>query len=187
MADGLEKFIKFGNEDDVQEVFRDSGRPQNPNEVFSVDDGLETPDIKPVRSESGKPTIVVIDDDYSTLDIMKIYLARDYECAVFSNPKEAIFYMNTHLPDIIFLDSYMTMMPVKKIMSIIRSYKEMASVPVYFMVYEEERIVFETKNDLGFEGLITRPIARGDLQKILDREKLREYLTNEKPENSDEA
>lgn len=177
MANGIDKFIKFGNEDDIQEILQNHEKEINPNEIFSPDDGLETPVIKPVRSESGKATIVVIDDDYAALDIMKIYLSRDYECAVFSDPKEAIFYMNTHLPDIIFLDCYMTVMETKKIMSIVRSYKEMENVPIYFMVYEEEKYVFEQKKDTGAAGLITRPVARGDLQAILDKEKLREYLT----------
>jgi PleD family two-component response regulator len=179
LASGFEKFIKFGDEDDIQSLLREKEKEINPNEIFSADDGLETPRIGPVRSESGKQTIVVIDDDYATLDIMKIYLARDYECAAFSDPKEAIFYMNTHLPDIIFLDSYMTVMSAKKIISIIRSYKEMEKVPIYYMVYEEERDVFRLKKIPGVEGLITRPIARGELQKILDKEKLREYLTGE--------
>ena len=176
MTDGLDKFIKFGNEDEIQDILNKRDKDIHPNEIFSTDDGLETPDIRPVRSASGKPTVVVIDDDYAALDIMKIYLSRDYECAVFSDPKEAIFYMNTHLPDLIFLDCYMTMMETKKIMAIIRSYKEMEKVPIYFMVYEEEKYVFEHKKDTGAAGLITRPIARGDLQKILDKEKMREFL-----------
>jgi hypothetical protein len=70
----------------------------------------------------------------------------------------------------------MTMMSTKRIMSIIRSYKELSRVPIYFMVYEEEKDVFETKPVPDVEGIITRPIARGDLQKILDKEKLREYM-----------
>ena len=176
MAGGLDKFIKFGDEDDIQDILRKKNKEVNPNELFTIEDGLETPDIRPLRNPDGKPIIVVIDDDYSTLDIMKIYLSRDYECAVFSDPKEAIFYMNTHLPDIIFLDCYMTVMSAKKIMSIVRSYNEMEKVPIYFMVYEEERYVFEHRNDTGAAGLLTRPIARGDLQKVLDKEKYREYL-----------
>ncbi|MBR4718790.1 MAG: response regulator [Lachnospiraceae bacterium] len=180
MADGLDKFIKFGDEEEIQDILGDaSERQPHPNENFVLDDDLETPDIRPVRSENGRSIIVVIDDDYQTLDLMKIYLSRDYECAVFSDPKEAIFYMNTHLPDIIFLDCYMTVMSAKKIISIVRLYKEMANVPIYFMVYEEERGVFEHRKDLEVDGLITRPIARGELQKILDKERLREYLTGD--------
>ena len=182
MADGLEKFIKFGNEDDIQHILgkskeREKERPANPREDFDADDGLVTPEIGPSKDLLGKPVVVVIDDDYQTLDIMKIYLSRDYECAVFSDPKEAIFYMNTHLPDMIFLDSYMTVMTAKKIISIVRSYKEMAEVPIYYMVYKEEEDVFATKDLPGIEGIITRPIARGDLQKILDKEKLRDYVS----------
>ncbi|MCR5406889.1 MAG: response regulator [Lachnospiraceae bacterium] len=183
MAEGFEKFIKFGDEEEVRQILGNrpdrSDMQPDANEDFVLEEDLETPDIRPVRSESGKPTVVVIDDDYQTLDIMKIYLARDYECAVFSDPKEAIFYMNTHLPDIIFMDSYMTVMSAKKMISIIRLYKEMKNVPIYFMVYEEERDVFEHRKDTEVEGLITRPIARGELQKILDKEKLREYLTKD--------
>ncbi len=182
MADGLEKFIKFGNEDDIEEILKEDsgkgrGKAVNPREIFDADDGLKTPEIGPAKDIMGKPVVVVIDDDYPTLDIMKIYLSRDYECAAFSDPKEAIFYMNTHLPDIIFLDCYMTVMTTKKIISIIRSYKEMADVPIYYMVYREEEDVFASRELPGIEGIITRPIARGDLQKILDKEKLREYLT----------
>ena len=179
MADGLEKFIKFGDEDDIEQILSGKSQSIHPNEVFSPDDGLMTPEIKPERSHTGKPTVVVIDDDYQTLDIMKIYLARDYECAVFADPKEAIFYMNTHLPSMIFLDSYMTVMNPKRIMSIVRSYKEMEAVPVYFMVNEEEKDVFMARDLPDVEGIISRPIARGDLQKILDKEKLREYLSGD--------
>ena len=74
-------------------------------------------------------------------------------------------------------DSYMTVMTAKKIISIVRSYKEMAEVPIYYMVYKEEEDVFATKDLPGIEGIITRPIARGDLQKILDKEKLRDYVS----------
>ena len=177
MADGLEKFIRFGNEDDIEHILSDGDRPVNPRENFNADDGLLTPEIGPSKNLTGKPVVVVIDDDYQTLDIMKIYLSRDYECAVFSDPKEAIFYMNTHLPDMIFVDSYMTVMTTKKIISIIRSYKEMKQVPIYYMVYREEADVFASKELPGIEGIITRPIARGDLQKILDKEKLRDYVS----------
>ena len=180
MTDGLDKFIKFDNEDEIEEPkHRKSERPYNPREDFDADDGLETPDIKPERHKEGRTTVVVIDDDYQTLDIMKIYLSRDYECATFSDPKEAIFYMNRHLPDIIFVDCYMTVVNAKKIISIIRSYREMKRVPVYYMVYEEEKDVFEQRKDEDIEGIIVRPISRGDLQKILDRERLRDYLTGD--------
>ncbi|MCR5421679.1 MAG: response regulator [Lachnospiraceae bacterium] len=179
MADGLEKFIKFGDEDEeIKRILEGHAHSsEDGSENFDAEDGLQTPDIKPVKNLDGKPIIVVIDDDYATLDIMKIYLSRDYECSAFSDPKEAIFYLNSHLPDIVFVDSYMTVMATKRIVSIIRSYKEMAEVPIYYMVYKEEEDVFNSRPEPGIEGIITRPIARGDLQRILDREKMREFVS----------
>ena len=170
MADALDKFIKFGNADD--EVAFGEGWEKvdirNPNEVFSVDDGYVTPDVGPRKREGGKPIAVVIDDDYPTLDIFKIFLARDYECVTFSDPKEAIFYMNTHVPDVIFLDCYMTMISTQQILSILATYKEMDNVPVYFLVNEEEVEAIESKKYERIQGMLKRPVARGDLQEILD-------------------
>ena len=50
-------------------------------------DSMVSPDIKPKKSSSGRHNIVVIDDDFSTLDLMKIYLQRDFDVEVFDNPK----------------------------------------------------------------------------------------------------
>lgn len=135
---------------------------------FDPDDGMIVPDIKPKKKPNEKPCIVVIDDDFSTLDLMKIYLQRDYIIKDFSNPKDAIFYMNTHLPDLIFLDCFMTTIPTKQILSIIRSYAELKEVPIYYTADESEESAVRNKLTEDISGIITRPIARGKLQEILD-------------------
>ena len=135
---------------------------------FDPDDGMIVPDIKPQKRPDEKPCVVVIDDDFSTLDLMKIYLQRDYVIKDFSNPKDAIFYMNTHLPDLIFLDCFMTTIPTKQILSIIRSYAELKDVPIYYTADESEESAVRNKLTEDISGIITRPIARGKLQEILD-------------------
>ena len=175
MAEGFEKFIKFGNTDDNGEVFGDNGgrnKGTNPNEFFSPDDGIVTPDLGPKKAVGGKPVVVVIDDDYSTLDLVKIYLQRDYDCHTFSNPKDAIFFVNQVLPSVIFIDCYMTILKTQQILDIILSYKETKDVPIYYLVNEEEKKVFQSKTNPHIKGCLTRPIARGELQGILDSLKL---------------
>ena len=111
MEERYSRFIRFGNGNNVNnEVIgegNDGSKPKSINEVFSANDGIVTPKLGPKKS-SARPIIVVIDDDYATLDLLKIYLQRDYECATFSNPKEAIFYLNSNIPDAIYIDCYMT-------------------------------------------------------------------------------
>ena len=81
-------------------------------------DNMLVPDVKPKPSTTGRKNIVVIDDDFSTLDLMKIYLQRDYDVEVFDNPKNAIFYLNGTVPDLIFLDCYLNVMSTKFLRSL---------------------------------------------------------------------
>ncbi len=168
MGESFDRFIKFGNTGKDSVIIGDDGKkPLNPNEIFDPEDGIVTPQVGPRKSE-GKPIIMVIDDDYSTLDIMRIYLQRDYQCTVFANPKDAIFYLNTHLPDAIFVDSYMSGFDTKQLLEIIRSYKELSDVPIYYLVDEDEKRVISVKLPKGVLGCLTRPVARGDLQVVLE-------------------
>lgn len=140
------------------------------------DDVVEmiVPPTKPMKVESDKRLVVVIDDDFSTTDLMKIYLQREYEYVAFGNPKEAIFYLNKRVPDLIFLDCYMSVINSKRVVEILRSYSEFANVPIYLLAEPDEIGAMNAKiakeGYLGISGMVTRPVARGELQKILDKE-----------------
>lgn len=133
---------------------------------------LKMPRTKPIKTSGATPQIVVIDDDFSTLDLMKIYLQRAYDFQPFDNAREAIFYLNKHVPDLIFLDCYVSIIPAKKIVEIIRSYKEYAGVPIYLLAEADEIGAMEAKIEKqdfpDVQGILTRPVARGELQVVLD-------------------
>ena len=132
-------------------------------------DEMIIPDIKPEKNASGKPSIVVIDDDFSTLDLMKIYLQRNYDYIAFDSPREAIFYLNRHIPDLIFMDCYIRMIKSRRIIEIIHSYKELAGVPIVYIAEPSEKGAVMARSRSTVVDCITRPVARGDLQLVLDR------------------
>ena len=139
-----------------------------PEEDFSDANEVVVPKIGPTKTE-GKPLIIVIDDDYSTLDLMKIYLQRDYEYVSFDSPKNAIFYLNHHIPALIFIDCYMSVIPAKQVIEIVRSYKELQSVPIVYIADPAEKGAVLSKAPADLLGCITRPVARGELVKILNQ------------------
>lgn len=137
--------------------------------VASEFEDLVIPKLEKHRSEGGKKIICVIDDDFSTLDLMKIYLQRSYEYVCFDNPKNAIFYLNSNIPDLIFIDCYLYTIPTKKILEIIHSFDDLTDVPMVYLCEKEELGTMKTKLPEGVLDCLSRPVARGPLQKILDR------------------
>lgn len=137
------------------------------DEMFTPDD-VVVPDIKPRKAQRDKNLIIVIDDDFSTLDLMKIYLQRDYEYVPFDNPKNAIFYLNSNIPDLIFIDCYLNVMKTKKVVEIIRTYKELVNIPIIYLAEPSEEAAISDKLPEGVKDIISRPIKRADLQRILD-------------------
>ncbi len=157
----------FGNVSDVGRF----EKPQ-PSDTLTNDDRIIIPKTRPVKTKTERPKIVVIDDDFSTIDLMKIYLQREYDYVPFDNAREAIFYLNKNIPDLIFLDCYISLVRAKKMVEIIRSYPEYQDVPIYFLAEQDEKGALEAKiENEGFaqvNGILTRPVARGELQSVLD-------------------
>lgn len=149
----------------------------NPDSTMFVADNMIYPDIRPKRNTSGRHNIVIIDDDFSTLDLMTIYLQRDYDVETFDNPKNAIFYLNGTVPDMIFIDCYLDTMATKKVLGIIRTYKELSGIPIIYLAEPSEQAAIESKLPEGVVDIISRPVSRGDLQRMLDN-----YIKDESEE-----
>ncbi|MCR5590626.1 MAG: response regulator [Lachnospiraceae bacterium] len=140
----------------------------NPDSTMFTEDDMIVPDIKPRKSTGGRRSIVIIDDDFSTLDLMKIYLQRDYDVETFDNPKNAIFFLNGTVPDMIFIDCYLDIMPTRRVLEIIRTYKELAGTPIIYLAEPSEQAAIESKLPEDVSDIISRPVKRADLQRMLD-------------------
>ncbi len=141
-------------------------------------DNMLVPDVKPKHSTTGRKNIVIIDDDFSTLDLMKIYLQRDYDVEIFDNPKNAIFFLNGTVPDLIFIDCYLNIMSTKRVLEIIKTYKELADTAIVYLAEPSEQAAIENKLPENVVDIISRPIKRADLQRILDT-----YIKDDTPED----
>lgn len=140
----------------------------NPDGDYVIESDLVVPKIETIENE--KPLIIVVDDDFETLDLLEIFLKRDYECVTFSGPREAIFYLNQRVPDLVLLDCKIHTMKAITFAEIIRSGSGKQNVPFVYVGSEEEIASIDTDSIPEYiVGCLKRPIARGDLQGILDR------------------
>lgn len=141
----------------------------NPDFDYVIESDLVIPSVKPKKNEASKPIILAIDDDFASLDLMKIYFARGYEYVPFSGPREAIFYLNENLPDVIFLDCFIHTIKAARVVDIIHSYSELKNVPIYYLCDDYEKSAMENKLPEGVLGIIERPVSRKAIQEVLDK------------------
>ncbi|MDO4189302.1 MAG: response regulator [Lachnospiraceae bacterium] len=135
---------------------------------YVIESDLVTPVVKAKKSE--KPLIVVVDDDFETLDLLEIYLKRNYQYEGFSGPREAIFFLNHNIPDLVFIDCKIHTMKALTFAEIIRTGSGRENVPFVFLGTEEE--LASINKDLVpeyFIGQVKRPVARGSLQEMIDK------------------
>jgi len=140
----------------------------NPNADYVIESNLVTPKIEISRS-STKPIIVYVDDDFDSLDLLKVYLQRDYEYRCFADPKKAIFYLNNHVPALVILDCRLCMMKIETFMSIVRTGDGNENTRFVLTGTKEELARIERSMTPDYVlGLLEVPVKRGDLQKYLD-------------------
>lgn len=141
----------------------------NPDFDYVIESDLVTPSIKAKKSEAEKPLIICVDDDFGTLDLLGIYLKRDYEYEGFSGPREAIFFLNQKIPDLILLDCKIHTMKAKTFMEIIMANPSNKDVRFAYTGTEDELAEIDWNFVPDYViGKVSRPIARGKLQEILD-------------------
>lgn len=139
----------------------------NPDFDYVIESDLVSPKVETVKTE--KKLIVVVDDDFETLDLLEIFLKRNYEYASFSGPREAIFYLNQHMPDLVLIDCKIHTMKAKTFVDIVRTGPGKDKIPFVFLGDQEEinSLLYE-ELPKGVIGWLKRPVSRGELQGILD-------------------
>jgi len=140
----------------------------NPDFDYVIESDLVSPKVETFVNE--RPLIVVVDDDFETLDLLEIYLKRNYDYASFSGPREAIFYLNQRIPSLILLDCRIHTMKATTFADIVRSGAGKQNIPFVYLGSEEELSALDPDSIPEYVvGCIKRPVARGDLQAIVDK------------------
>jgi len=140
----------------------------NPKSDYVIESDLVTPKVE-ISKSATKPIIVYVEDDFDSQDLLKIYLQRNYEYQTFSNPKKAIFYLNSHVPVLVFLDCKINLMKAETFMEIVRTGQGNENTRFVLTGTKEELAQVEwVKTPEYVIGLLEVPVKRGELQKYLD-------------------
>lgn len=117
------------------------------------------------------PKVLIVDDDHDTLDLLELFLYKQYEIITAMNGFEALSKIESDRPQLIMTDIKMPVMDGIRFFNSLRKHSSTRSLPVialtsYTMEYNQKSLT-----NIGFNGVLTKP---PDCQKVI--EMVRELL-----------
>ena len=133
-----------------------------------------------MNNTSEKPTILIVDDAPSNIQVLIAILARDYAITAAINGEEALRATTASKPDLILLDVKMPGMNGFEICKKLKEDPTTRDTPIIFVTAAEETGNEATGLELGAEDYITKPfsppVLKVRIRNTLERIKLKNYL-----------
>ncbi|MBI2264177.1 MAG: response regulator [Armatimonadetes bacterium] len=139
----------------------DQGKEAPPARVPGGDSSAQGPETE------GKGTVLVIDDDPITRDLMKAFLAKEgYRMIVATGGQEGIALAGQEHPDLITLDVLMPGMDGWMVLSALKADPELSRIPVILLTIVDEK---NLGYSLGASDYVAKPIDREHLGFVLKK------------------
>ncbi len=112
-----------------------------------------------------KPTILVVDDYQSTLEILTSIFNKDFNIESKLNGQEALIWMEKgHLPDLIITDIVMPVMDGTEFLKQLKSSGLFREIPVVILSGLDDSIIRVQHLRLGADDFINKPFNPDELQ-----------------------
>lgn len=115
----------------------------------------------------GKKVILLIDDSADTLDLIEVYLYRDFEIITAENGFTGMRLAREKLPALIITDIMMPVMDGIKLFNDVRKLETTSKIPVVAMTSFMKKITRKSLLNIGFNGVIAKPIERDKLLALI--------------------
>lgn len=110
--------------------------------------------------KTGRPNILVIDDDAETLETMKLLLSDIANVTTVSNGRQAINCAHEQHPDVILLDLEMPVMDGFRTLEHLRNIKECINVPVIMLTGKSDKYSVMNSIAMGVDGYLLKPVSK---------------------------
>ena len=107
--------------------------------------------------DEGKKTVLVVDDNATTLRSMKAMLEQRYSVALANSGAKALTSIAKSRPDVILLDYEMPVCDGRQTLEMIRADEEMADIPVIFLTSVNDKDHIEAVIRLRPAGYLLKP------------------------------
>jgi len=116
-----------------------------------------------------KPKVLLIDDSLDTLDLVEVFLYRDFDVFTAENGFEGLKRAQEVMPDLIITDIMMPVMDGIRLFNDLRKREKTAMIPVVAMTSFLKKITRKSLLGMGFNAVIAKPIERQKLLQLIGK------------------
>lgn len=133
------------------------------------------------------PKILLVDDNHDTLDLLELYLYKEFEIITASNGFDGLKRADETIPDLIITDIMMPVMDGIRFFNNLRKTEKTSHIPVIAITSFVRKITKKSLINMGFNGVVSKPLNRDavvdTIQKIMvsSLEKVNPAAQNESP------
>lgn len=106
------------------------------------------------------PRILLVDDNHDTLDLLEIYLYKEYEILTALNGFEGLKKAEEELPDLIITDIMMPVMDGIRFFNNLKKQEKTKTIPVIAITSFVKKITKKSLLNIGFNGVVSKPLNR---------------------------
>jgi CheY-like chemotaxis protein len=116
-----------------------------------------------------KPKILLIDDNLDTLDLIEVFLFHDFDVYTAANGFEGLKLAEELQPALIITDIMMPVVDGIRLFNDLRKNDKTATIPVIAMTSFLKKITKKSLINMGFHGVISKPINRLRLFSLISK------------------
>jgi CheY-like chemotaxis protein len=119
---------------------------------------------------SEKPKLLLIDDNVDTLDLLEVYLFREYDLLTAGNGFEGLKMAREERFDLIVTDIMMPVMDGIRLFNELRKQENTQAIPVVAITSFLRKITKKSLLSMGFNAVVAKPVDREKLSAVIARQ-----------------
>jgi len=119
---------------------------------------------------SARRKVLLIDDNDHTLDLLELFLHRDYDILTAENGFQGLKVAQAERPDLIMTDIMMPVMDGVAFFNELRRREETARTPVIALTSFAEPTTVKSLLNVGFAGVLAKPFQRASILATVARQ-----------------
>ncbi|MFP4014219.1 MAG: response regulator [Chitinispirillaceae bacterium] len=113
--------------------------------------------------------ILLVDDNHDTLDLLEVFLYKEFEIITALNGFEGLKKAEEEFPDLIITDIMMPVMDGIRFFNHLRKSEQICHIPVIAVTSFIRKLTQSSLLNMGFNGVVSKPLDRTAILNAIEK------------------